>query len=457
MTESFPDNQTYIETISKKATNGDFIGDNFSFSLMAVKLYEKSDAFDEDLTGVCDDIILLSSETAAKEDTYTRNARLHKMKELYSPIFKAAIEYFYEQIAPDTGPSIIRTTEGIVVKERTSFDDDFLESIELLGYDTDIQEEELLKLQATYTKANIHIKNGFREYKKEIMTARADFFKAVLCYSDKDIDDLLNISGEDKRLPLPSNMLAIIHIAHTEFGASNPVKMFARNRKTLFMTPEYFRNVTKEVVARTGVKPADLVQKASKVYTRYIRTKDELIELMEWLKDRDMLDIVRQCPEILEYSKPAIIGREKAYEAMGISIDQLKSNKRLYLTKPESLQKKLRLIGFASERLGVASEPLVNGFLERPNALRSMGNDKIKTIVRLIARGSVNNGFQDTLDQISLQKKVTNPYSALLRMFTDCCLEDLQKAVNDGEDIFLAVRRIKNSNQSTRRYEKLEK
>lgn len=401
------------ELISVRSVEGHYMDGTFSFVKDSLELYDCA-----------------NGDATEATDEHTQRAVAFSFDSL-------------EEIGAEKGISHIEMRES----PRAAL----FESLTCMGIDVaNFSPEKLAAMEDAFTIGSIRIDIMKRHRREEINTARGEFLKLALGFDDEQLVKLKKYQQDD-RLPISENIVEAALGLHDIYGA-NVLKLYKRNPRTVFHKLDYFVRETDLIVDTFGASPVTLIEDCGNIYTRARLQRKKFDSLIAWLQSEGMSDIVKHRPEILEYSQEHIIARQEKYTAMGISKDALRKFPTLYLRKPEVIGRRILFIERLLQKTGILPEAVVETSIDQPKLVASLGNDKIKRLVRLIRDTANPEDWRQIADKFTRSPRCNNPIQAMMRIFVDVDIADIEnRLVNDrAGNVFDVARTLKNEKQKSK-------
>ncbi len=340
------------------------------------------------------------------------------------------------------GDPLTESESDVLMQAIEPLQEDLLEWLPAWGI-KDISPADTQTLCNIIAVGNANVAESPEEYREAILSARESFL-SFIGYSTSDIDKFRSLR-QTVSLPRPVNLIDSGRFI-AKFGG-NARKLYARAPGLAFSSGSTVHDNIM-LLASFGANPKTLVNEAGSA----VQNIGQALETAEFLKDSGLEKLTYQAPILLEMNADHVKARLLAFEQQGFDISVVAVQApRLIANKPETIARKLRTVRAGARMLCVPKDEVLQAIFDKPNTIRSMSSERIKSIIGLIAAGSSQEEWTEMKEDF--EAKGLNPYRAMLRILCDCPLELLEQRIEQAQGtkgVLTIARDLKNEIQNNR-------
>lgn len=345
-------------------------------------------------------------------------------------------------IPPDSGINFQILTDVDQMAMSEPLQEDALGWLKTWGV-TAITPDEAQHLDQLAQVGNQNLSTLAPEDRLTVCTARHDFL-TFLGYSTIEIDKFAHLR-KTINLPIPGNIIGTSRYV-TSFDG-NAKKLYRRAPGLVFSKVDSIQANIEEL-ADLGASRRALVSEAGMAVQNIGRAK----KTAAFLIARNLGNILKRAPILLEMDADFIESRITKLEAMGFDIAVInREAPRLLANKTTLTEKKLKIVRAACRMIGVEATEVMQALYDKPNPVRSMSTDRIRKVTMLIAEHSSQDEWETM--RTEFEERGLNPYRAMLRILTDCPVDDLAARIDESgghSGALVTARNLKNERQAQR-------
>ncbi len=233
-----------------------------------------------------------------------------------------------------------------------------------------------------------------------------------------------------------------------------PRDVFTPNLDLMRFSAARLEATATQLAELTGM-PIEKVFSAHRGLYRFSQHREVVAGEMRAYKAMGIDTLIARRPDILDYPIKIIREKERAYMKMGIPLSTIRSHEKFYVYRPETIQGRIDTFQETLEHFADYLDPeeatlLMQEFKRRARVIIDCGEDKIKTMTRLIRLYGNAIHWDNAINEPQPNQKSPPQVSMLLNLARVSTAKlTAHMAANPEDNIFIAARRLVNAQKKT--------